>query len=584
MLLHVGILRKEVGVVAVLGRGQQGFDVGLLLFEARDELFLLGHGALGLADDFGALLLLLVGEFARALGGWFFGRRLGRSGFAFGQMEFVERFDVLLVQEIVDAAQMFAHLSAAKLVHLIHQSVQKLAVVADENHGAVERLNGFFEHVLRAHVEVVGWLVENQEIDGLEQKFYHGQSAALAATQHLDLLVGGFAAKHKSTEDVANLQADIARGHAVNGVEDGEILVQQLCLVLGIVAYLYVVAELQAAAVVDFLHDALDEGGLACAVLAHEGHFLAALDGEVYIVKHTMRAVVLAQVFANDGIVARTRTGRKLQVERGGVYLVHFDGHHFLQLLDAALHLHGLGGFVAEAFDEVANVGHLLLLVLVGPQLLLATLGAQAHKFVVLHLVVRNLPTGNFEGAVGHVVDKGAVVADQHHTATAARQELFEPADALYVEVVGRFVEQQHIGAAQEEFGQLYAHTPTARELARRAVPVCALKAQTQQRALHLGAVVHAAHHTETLALVGKPLDQRHVFGRFVVGALGQFVVHAGYLVLQVADMGESGLGLFDDGMLVLQHHHLGQVTDGGLARGGNRAACGLLQTSEYFK
>ena len=83
---------------------------------------------------------------------------------------------------------------------------------------------------------------------------------------------------------------------------------------------------------------------------------------------------------------------------------------------------------------------------------------------------------------------------------------------------------------------------------------------------------------------MGKPLDKRHIFGRFVVGALGQFVVHTGYLVLQVADMGEGGFGLFDDGALVLQHHHLGQVADGGLARGGNRAACGLLQTSQYFK
>ena len=31
LLLHLGILREEVGVAAVLGRGQQGFYVGLLL-------------------------------------------------------------------------------------------------------------------------------------------------------------------------------------------------------------------------------------------------------------------------------------------------------------------------------------------------------------------------------------------------------------------------------------------------------------------------------------------------------------------------------------------------------------------------
>ena len=97
--------------------------------------------------------------------------------------------------------------------------------MAHEDHRAVELADGFFQHVLGAHVEVVGRFVENQQIDGLEQELYHGEATALAAAEHLDLLVGGFAAKHERAEDVADFQAHVAHGHAVDGIKHGEALV-----------------------------------------------------------------------------------------------------------------------------------------------------------------------------------------------------------------------------------------------------------------------------------------------------------------------------------------------------------------------
>ncbi len=71
-----------------------------------------------------------------------------------------------------------------------------------------------------------------------------------------------------------------------------------------------------------------------------------------------------------------------------GIHLVHLNSFYFSQLLHAALHLHGLGGLVAEALDELLGVGYLFLLVLIGAHLLLDALAPQLHEVAVVHGVV----------------------------------------------------------------------------------------------------------------------------------------------------------------------------------------------------
>ena len=115
---------------------------------------------------------------------------------------------------------MFAHAAVGKGVDARDQSVEEFAVVADQDYGAVELAYGFLEHLLRAHVEVVRGLVEDEQVHGLEQQFYHGQAGALAAGEHLYLLLRFLASKHEGAQNVANLQADVAPCHTVDGVED----------------------------------------------------------------------------------------------------------------------------------------------------------------------------------------------------------------------------------------------------------------------------------------------------------------------------------------------------------------------------
>ena len=50
------------------------------------------------------------------------------------------------------------------------------------------------------------------------------------------------------------------------------------------------------------------------------------------------------------------------------------------------------------------------------------------------------------EDPFGSVVEKIAVVRDRHDRARKLLQKLLEPFNAFRIEMVGRLVEQQHIG------------------------------------------------------------------------------------------------------------------------------------------
>ena len=331
-------------------------------------------------------------------------------------------------------------------------------------------------------------------------------------------------------------------------------------------------------------HDALDQRRLALAVLADEGYLFAALDGQVDVVEHGVCAVVLAYFVADDGIVAASQTGRKLQVHGRVVYLVHLDGDYLLQLFHLLLHLHGLGGLIAETLDEGPHVGYFLLLVLVGAQLLFAALAAQHDVLVVLHLVVYDASAGYLQRAVGDIIDKCPVVADQHDGAGRLAEKLFEPLYGVNVQMVGRLVEQQHVGTLEQYLGQLDAHAPTAGELARGPVEVCALEAQSRQGALQLGLLAVGTGHHVAVVLLRETLHQGHVLGTLVVGALGHLLLQTVHAFLHPCYVGKGFPCLLAHGGVVLQYHDLGQIAYACVVGYADGAAGGLLLSAEYLE
>ena len=56
--------------------------------------------------------------------------------------------------------------------------------------------------------------------------------------------------------------------------------------------------------------------------------------------------------------------------------------------------------------------------------------------------------------AVGHFVEKIAVVADDDHRRRAFQQKILEPFGGLQIEVVRRLVEDHQVRLGQQQFGQ----------------------------------------------------------------------------------------------------------------------------------
>ena len=70
-------------------------------------------------------------------------------------------------------------------------------------------------------------------------------------------------------------------------------------------------------------------------------------------------------------------------------------------------------------------------------------------------------------------------MGDQNQSALIAFQPLFQPDHCVEIEVVGRFIEQQQVGAADQRLGEVKAHTPAAGEIADRTFELFVRKTQT---------------------------------------------------------------------------------------------------------
>ena len=68
------------------------------------------------------------------------------------------------------------------------------------------------------------------------------------------------------------------------------------------------------------------------------------------------------------------------------------------------------------------------------------------------------------ENAVAEGIEELAIVGNDDEAAGIAREVVLKPEQRLEVEMVGRLVEHEQSGLADEEAGKVRAHDPTARE------------------------------------------------------------------------------------------------------------------------
>ena len=139
------------------------------------------------------------------------------------------------------------------------------------------------------------------------------------------------------------------------------------------------------------------------------------LEDDMFGLMSISGGIALGHILAYHRIITAALAAGKLKAQCTVVHIIHLDRYDALKLLDAALHLYGLGGLITEPVYEGLDIGYLLLLILIGPQLLLTSLSPQVDILVILYLIIIHAPARYLQGAIGHIVDESTVMAHQHH-------------------------------------------------------------------------------------------------------------------------------------------------------------------------
>jgi hypothetical protein len=104
---------------------------------------------------------------------------------------------------------------------------------------------------------------------------------------------------------------------------------------------------------------------------------------------------------------------------------------------------------------------------------------APAQVVVVVARPTRHLATVDLHDSCRQRTQEAAIVGDKHEAATQAVEEVFQPGDGIEVEMVGGFVQQEHIGLFDQRLRQQH---PT-------------LHATGQRRELFVFSQAQALHH-----------------------------------------------------------------------------------------
>ena len=124
---------------------------------------------------------------------------------------------------------------------------------------SVEIKKCLFQHILGLQVEVVGRLIENQQVHWLQQQFENGKTGAFTSRQNFHLLGRILSAKHEGSEQIAYLVSDFTLGNVINRLEYGEFAIEQRSLILGEITYLYIMSQFQFSFVLKLTHDTFHE-------------------------------------------------------------------------------------------------------------------------------------------------------------------------------------------------------------------------------------------------------------------------------------------------------------------------------------
>ena len=184
-----------------------------------------------------------------------------------------------------------------------------------------------------------------------------------------------------------------------------------------------------------------------------------------------------------------------------------------------------------------------------------------------------------FQNPSGHVVEEITVVRHGDHRALVLLEVLFEPVDALGVEVVGRLVEQQHVGLLEQQAAQGHAAAFSAREVSYKLVGI--RTAQRVHRPFERGVQLPAVLVVDLFGQFALAVDEPRHF--LVVHRLHEFGIHLFVFLEQCYGCRASFLDHFADGLRVVQLRFLFQIAHRVAGREHDFALIVLVQSGDDF-
>src|SRR5579872_2427809 len=409
---------------------------------ARGELGLLALESLDLIRESGELALLHVAE-AHAHPGCVGLRRCPASHACRGRIRRRPLLQVIAVTAGILAPPSLT-LGGQRLGDDV---VEKAPVVAHQQERPGVILQPLLEELQRLDIQVVGRLIEHDEVRRPRKQSRQQQTIAFATGKHPDRRLGALRGKQELPKVAHDVLALIAELYPVGTRADG---LRQCCLRIELLAQLIEVgnpqprAEAHLAGIGSNLpEDQPDEGRLARAVGADQPDAIAAHDphrkplDEWPLVEALAHPVELRHQLAGAlaGIEAEANVAEP--VAPGGTLEPQPLEPAYPPLVARAPGLHSLADpdlLLLPEFLEPAP-GALLR----GELLVLALLiGGKAPGVGPQH------PAVELDDAAGHPVEEGAVVSD-HGGGRYLEQQPLQTLDGLDVEVVGGLVQQQQI-------------------------------------------------------------------------------------------------------------------------------------------
>ena len=106
-----------------------------------------------------------------------------------------------------------------------------------EDHRPLERLERVDQHLLGGEIQMIGGLVQDEEIRGVEEQARHRQARLLAARERPDLLVGVVPRELKRSRQGAEHPDPLEREIRLELLEDRESRVEDVERLLGEIAH-----------------------------------------------------------------------------------------------------------------------------------------------------------------------------------------------------------------------------------------------------------------------------------------------------------------------------------------------------------